>query len=181
MAATIFGCCTPSAAARARTPELPRLAPSLLGWLLGLLLGLLLRLFRPHFESLLLGLCWVFARLEPSNRDSTIDPAKGSEPASFQSRLRVRARQKPSKDPAKTQHLGKWQCGLARRAHSMLGGLGAGRFSRHTPGNRPAGAACSFSRLAHKPPSPHRPFAAILRGHLPTCFPALLGQKKSFC
>ena len=93
----------------------------------------------------------------------------------------VRARQKPSKDPAKTQHLRKWQGGLARRAHRRLGGLGAGRFSRHTPGNRPAGAACSFSRLAHKPPSPHRPFAAILRGHLPTCFPALLGQKKSFC
>ena len=93
----------------------------------------------------------------------------------------VRARQKPSKDPAKTQHLGKWQGGLARRAHSRLGGLGARRFSRHTPGNRPAGAACSFSRLAHKPPTPHRPFAAILCGHLPTCFPALLGQKKSFC
>ena len=80
----------------------------------------------------------------------------------------VRARQKPSKDPAKTQHLGKWQGGLARRAHSRLGGLGARRFSRHTPGNRPAGAACSFSRLAHKPPTPHRPFAAILRCHLPT-------------
>ena len=79
MAATIFGCCTPCAAARARTSDLPRLAPSLLGWLFGLLLGLLLRLFRPHFESLLLGLCWVFARLEPSNRDSTRDPAKGSE------------------------------------------------------------------------------------------------------
>ena len=45
----------------------------------------------------------------------------------------VRARQKPSKDPAKTQHLGKWQGGLARRAHSMLGGLWGSRdkLQRH--------------------------------------------------
>ena len=39
----------------------------------------------------------------------------------------VQARQKPSKDPAKTQHLGKWQGGLVWRAHSMLGGLWGSR------------------------------------------------------